>query len=44
MLNFGPNTYRHVPIDYDVDLIFYLDNMIDEMFCAEGGALEHMSN
>ena len=23
--NFGPNTYRNVPIDYDVELIFYFD-------------------
>ena len=23
ILNFGPNTYRHEPIDYDVILMFY---------------------
>ena len=23
--NFGPNTYRHEPIDYDVILMFYFD-------------------
>ena len=23
ILNFGPNTYRHDPIDYDVILMFY---------------------
>ena len=28
--NFGPNTYRHVPIDYDVDLIFYFDYWIED--------------
>ena len=77
--NFGPNTYRHVPIDYDVlflyqvedptayehDDSFYilgvsqllmiyvyaclswawtLKHMIDDIFCVERGALEHLSD
>ena len=80
--NFGPNTYRHVPIDYDDyldvylywvedptayehDDLFYilgvsqllmiyvyaclcwvwnLKHMIDEMFCVDKGALEHLSD
>ena len=25
ILNFGPNTYTHEPINYDVILIFYFD-------------------
>ena len=83
--NFGPNTYRHVPIDYDDyldvlflywveypiayenDYLFYiliisqllliyiyiydffcwawpLKHMIDDMFCVEREALEHLSD
>ena len=80
---FGPNTYRHVPFDYDdyLDVLFLywfkdptryehndlfyilgvsqllmiyvyaclcfawtLKHKIDEMFCVELGALEHLSD
>ena len=33
ILNFGHDTYRHAPIDYDVDLIFYFDILAQKPHC-----------
>ena len=33
ILNFGPNTYMHEPIDYDVILMFYFDILVRRPHC-----------
>ena len=37
--NFGPNTYRHEPIDYDVILMFILIYWVEDATAYEHHAL-----